>query len=127
VGSIPSSLNGLPYLRQPGGVLSGMSASDSTAVLRSASSQDALSLGVAALQTQMDSTRGISPTSQNTQPTVSASAPSATDVLPGVSAADMPNATQEQSSINNQALLLQQILGLFSVPASRTGPTSMIG
>ena len=88
-----------------------------------------VTLSVAALQKQeVDGIFGISQASQNTLPTVSAAATSATDVLPGISAADMTNATpQEQVSINGQALLLQQVQGLFGEPTSLTGTTNLIG
>jgi len=40
----------------------------------------------------------------------------------------MTNATpQEQASINDQALLLQQVQDLFGVPTSVTGTTNLIG
>ncbi|MGO9897512.1 MAG: hypothetical protein ACLPX8_25260 [Bryobacteraceae bacterium] len=129
MGSITNSLNGLSYLTQPGRLLSSLPASISTAVLQSASPQDVVTLSVAALQKQeVDGIFGISQASQNTLPTVSAAATSATDVLPGISAADMTNATpQEQVSINGQALLLQQVQGLFGEPTSLTGTTNLIG
>jgi hypothetical protein len=45
-------------------------------------------------------------------------------VLPGVAAADLTNATpQERFAINHQALLLQQVQGLFAEPGSTTGTT----
>jgi hypothetical protein len=54
--------------------------------------------------------------------------PQATNGLPGVSAADLANATpQEQAAINDQALLLQQVQGLFGAPASATGTTNVFG
>ena len=129
MGAITNSLNGLSYLTQPGGLLSTLPASISTAVLQSASPQDVVSLSMAALQTQeVDGIFGISQTSQNTLPTVSTAATSATDGIPGVSAADMTNATpQEQASINNQALLLQQVQGLFGEDASLTGTPNLVG
>jgi hypothetical protein len=98
-------------------------------VLQSASPQDVVNLSVAALQTQeVDGIFGISQASQSTLPILSAPASLPTDVLPGVSAADMTNATpQEQASINDQALLLQQAQGLFGVPTSLTGTTNLIG
>ena len=90
-------------------------------MLQSASPQDIVSLSVAVLQTQeMDGILGISLASQNTLPAlpiVSAPTIPETDVLPGVSATDLTNATaQEQASINDQELLLQQVQGLFGVP-----------
>jgi hypothetical protein len=129
MGSIANSLNGLSYLTQPGGLLSSLPAPISTAVLQSASPQDVVNLSVAALQTQeVDGIFGISLASQSTLPILSAPASLPTDVLPGVSAADMTNATpQEQASINDQALLLQQAQGLFGVPTSLTGTTNLIG
>jgi len=118
-------------LTQPGGPLSSLPASISTAALQSAWPQDVVSLSVAALQAQeVDGIFGISQASENTLPVlpiVSAPATQATDVLPGVSATDMTNATpQEQASINDQALLLQQIQGLFGVTTSATGTTNVI-
>ena len=132
MGSITNSLNGLSYLTQPGGLLSSLPAPISTAALQSASPQDVVSLSVAALQKQeVDGIFGISQASENTLPVlpiVSAPATQATDVLPGVSATDMTNATpQEQASINDQALLLQQVQDLFGVPTSVTGTTNLIG
>jgi len=129
MGAITNSMNGLSYLTQPGGPLSTLPASISTAVLQSASPQDVVSLSVAALQKQeVDGIFGISQTSQSTLPTVSAPITSATAGLPGVSAADMTNATpQEQATINDQALLLQQVQGLYGVPTSLTGTTNLIG
>ncbi|MGA3041111.1 MAG: hypothetical protein ABSF54_10030 [Bryobacteraceae bacterium] len=115
-------------MTQPGGLLSSLPVSVSTAVPQSASPQDVVSLSVAALQTQeVDGIFSISPESQSTLPILSAPATPATHVLPGVSAADMSNATpQEQASINDQALLLQQAQGLFGVPTSPAGTASLI-
>jgi hypothetical protein len=132
VGAITNSLNGLSYLTQPGGPLSSLPASISTAALQSAWPQDVVSLSVAALQAQeVDGIFGISQATQNTLPALpilSAPATPATEVLPGVSGADIANATpQEQASINDQALLLQQIQGLFGVTTSATGTTNVIG
>jgi hypothetical protein len=123
MGSIPNSLNALSYLTQPGGLLSSLPASVSTAVLQSASPQDVVSLSVAALQTQeVDGIFGISQASQNSLPIVFAPVTPATDVLPGVSAADMTNATpQEQSPINDEARLLQQILDGWHEPDKSGG------
>jgi len=128
MGSITNSLIGLSYLTQPGGLLSSLPASISTAALQSATPQDVVSLGVAALQTQkVDGIFGFVPASQNTLPILSAPATPATELLSGFSAADMTNATpQEQASINDQALLLQQVQGLFGVPTSLTGTTNLI-
>jgi hypothetical protein len=130
MGSIASSLNGLSYLTQPGGLLSSLPAPISTAVLQSASPQDLVKLSVAVLRTQeVDGMFGISKASENTLPILSAQASSpGTEVLPGVSAADMTKATpQEQASINDQALLLQQSQGLFGVPTILIGTTNLIG
>jgi hypothetical protein len=127
MGSIANSLSGLSYLTQPGGLLSSLPVEISTTALQSASPQDLVTLSAAAIQTQeVDGMFGISQASQTPLPILSAAATPATAVLPGVSAADMTNATaQQQASINDQALLLQQVQGLFGVPTSSTGTTSL--
>jgi hypothetical protein len=131
MGSVTNSLSGLSYLMQPGGPLSGMAAQMSPAQLQSAQPRDVVSLSMAALQTQVvDGLFGTSQPSQTKLPALpvasSATSPSATDVLPGVASADLTDATaQEQSAINNQALALQQVQGLFAEPASETGTTDV--
>lgn len=129
MGSIANSLNGLSYLTQPGGPLSNLPASLTTAELHSASPQDLVSLSMAALQAQnVSELFGISQDSQNPLLMLPIASQSATDLLPGVSAADLANATpQQQASINNQARLLQQVQGLFGEPASPPTTTNVIG
>jgi len=126
--SITNSLSGLSYLTAPGGLLSNLPVPISESDLQSASPQDLVSLSMAALQTQeTNDLFGISQTSQNTLPEVPIASPSATDVLPGVSAADLTNGTpQQEAAIYNQALLLQQVQSLFG-EASVTGTTSVFG
>jgi hypothetical protein len=89
---------------------------------------------MAAIGTQ-DAARlfGTSKSSQTTLPAMPVlpySSPAAsnsvspTDILPGVAAADLAGATsQEKAAINNQAMLLQQVQGLFAEPSSITGST----
>jgi len=129
MGSVTNSLSGLSYLMQQGGPLSSLAAQLSPAQLQSAQPRDVVSLSMAALQTQeVEGIFGTSQPSQTTLPALpvlpiaaSASSP-ATDVLPGVASADLTNATAEQqSAINNQALALQQVQGLFAEPASTAG------
>jgi hypothetical protein len=110
---------------QQGGPLSGLSAQMSPAQLQSAQPRDVVSLSMAAIEGLF----GISQPSQTTLPAlpvlpIASPSQSATDVLPGVASADLTNATaQEQSAINNQALALQQVQGLFAEPASTFGTT----
>jgi hypothetical protein len=132
MGSITSSLNGLSYLTQPGGLLSSLPAPISTAALQSASPQDVVNISVAALQTQeVDGIFGISQPSQTTLPVLpvaSEPATQSTAVLPGVAASDLASATpQQQASINDQALLLQQVQGLFGAATSASGTISLTG
>jgi hypothetical protein len=117
---------------QPGGPLAGLAAQMTPSQLQSAQPRDVVSLSLAALQTQVvDGLFGTSQpagTALPALPIASASASSsATDPLPGVASADLTDATaQEQSAINNQALALQQVQGLFAEPASVTGATDAL-
>jgi hypothetical protein len=134
MGSVTNSLNGLAYLMEAGNPLSGLAGRMSPAQLQSAQPQDVVSLSMAAIGTQeMEGLFGTSQSSQTTLPALPvqpatydatpASSP-ATDLLPGIAAADMTNATpQERFAIDNQAVLLQQVQGLFAEPASTTGTT----
>jgi hypothetical protein len=128
MGSTTNSLSGLFYLTQPGGLLPIMPASISTAGPQSASAHDVVSLSETARQTQeVDGKSGTSQASQNPLPIVSAPTNRAADVLPGSSAADTTNATpQAQASINDQALRLQQVQGLFALPLSLTASTNLL-
>ena len=137
MGSVTNSLSGLSYLMQQGGPLSSLAAQLSPAQLQSAQPRDVVSLSMAALQTQeVEGMFGISQPSQTALPALpvlpiqsaaSSASSSAADVLPGVASADLTNATsQEQSAINNQALALQQVQGLFAEPASTTGATNAL-
>ena len=134
MGSVTNSLSGLAYLMESGGPLSGLAGRMSPAQLQSAQPQDLVSLGMAAIGTQeMEGLFGTSHSSQTrlpalpVQPTAydsTSASSSATDMLPGVAAADLTNATpQERFAINHQALLLQQVQGLFAEPGSTTGTT----
>jgi hypothetical protein len=135
MGTVANSLAGISYLMQSGGPLAGLSAQLTPAQLQSAPSKDVVDLSMAALRTQeVDGLLGIAPASQTTLPAVpiasapaSATSASPTSVLPGVASADLASATpQEQSSINDQALALQQAQGLFAAPASTTGSTDVL-
>jgi hypothetical protein len=125
---IANSLNGLSYLTQPGGPLSSAAAWMSPAELKSASPHDLVTLSMAALQAQeVNGLFGISQ-SRNTLPALPIAFAPPTDLLPGVAPADLLNATpQEQAAVNNQALLLQQVQGLFGEPTSVTGKTNLFG
>jgi hypothetical protein len=111
----------LAYLTQPGGLLSNLPYAISTADLQSASPEDTVSLSLAAIQAQeADGLFGVSPTGQSATglPVVSDDA-SDTTILPGVSPADLSQATpQENAAINDQALLLQQSQALFDPPSA---------
>jgi len=131
--SVNNSLTGLSVLMQQGGPLSSLSTRMSPAQLESAPSKDIVSLSMAALHSQeADGLFGVTPASQTTLPVLpAASTPGSASpdtLLPGVSSADMANATpQEQSSLNDSALALQQAQALFAQPASTTGSTSVYG
>ena len=129
MGSISNSLSGLSCLTQPGGLFSNLPAPISAADLKSASPQDIVSLSIASLQTQeVNDLFGGSQGNQNAAPLIPLATPQAANALLGVSAADLANATpQEQAAINDQALLLQQVQGLFAAPAPATGTTNVFG
>ena len=129
MGSITNSLSGLSALMQSGGLLPDLPAPNSAADLHSASPQDIVSMSLATIQTQeVNVLFGASPGNQNTAPLLPTALSQATNVLQSVSAADLANATpQEHAAINNQALLLQQVQGLFGEPASVTGTTNALG
>ncbi len=132
MGSVTNSLSGLSYLMQKGGPLSNLSSSMTAAQLKSAPPQDVVNLSMAAIGMQeAEGLFGTSTPSQTTlpaMPVVPFAAPAATsstsptEILPGVASADLTNATsQENAAINNQAMFLQQVQGLFAEPASTTG------
>jgi len=77
------------------------------------------------MQTQeIDVLFGIPGSSQSTLPQI----PLAAVTSPGVSAADLTNATpQQQAAIENQALQQQQIQSLFGVPAPSASAYDLIG
>jgi len=131
MGSISNSLTGLSYLMQQGGPLASLSAQLTPAQLQSAPAKDVVSLSMAALQAQqVDGLFGIAPASQTTLPAlpIDNTSTSPTTLLPGVASADLTNASpQEQSSINDQALALQQVQGLFAIPASTAGSIDAFG
>jgi len=111
MGTVSSS--GLSYLTQQGGLLANLSPAVSLSALQSASPEDVASLSQAAVQAQQaDGLFGIPQADQSgvTLPATSG-VPSDGAILPGVSTADLSNATpQEKGAINDQALLLQQAL-----------------
>jgi len=127
--AVTNSLNGLAYLMQAGNPLSNLPASLSAADLQSAPLQDVVSLSLAAIQMQqVNELFGIPPAAQDTLPALPISATQSTDALPGVPAADLVNASpQEQAAVNYQALLLQQVEGLFAESTSAAGATDLIG
>ena len=112
MGTVSSS--GLSYLTQQGGPLANLSPAVSQSVLQAASPKDVASLSEAAVQAQqVASLFGISQASSQTGVTLPAAA-SGGATLPGVSTADLTNATShEKDAINSQALLLQQAQQLF--------------
>ncbi|SPE30209.1 hypothetical protein SBA3_1630012 [Candidatus Sulfopaludibacter sp. SbA3] len=128
MGSISNSLSGLSFLTQPGGPLSNLPAPLSTAELQSAPAQDLVSLSMSAIQEQnVNELFGISPPASDTLPALPITSQQTADILPGVSAADLTNATPEQqSAINDQALLLQQVQALFGLPTSTAGTTNVL-
>ncbi len=74
----------------------------------------------------MDGLSGISSSAQVALPGLTTASTAASDVLPGVSSADLTNATpQQQASIDNQALQLQQVQTLFGIPAPTAGTTDL--
>jgi hypothetical protein len=134
MGSVTNSLSGLSYLMQVGGPLSNLASRMSPAQLQSAQPEELVSLSMAQIRTQQaEGLFGISGSSQTTLPAmpVQPFAPAAasgsaspTEILPGVAAADLTNATpQQNAAINNQAMLLQQVQGLFAEPSLMMGST----
>ena len=122
MGSISNSLSGLSCLTQPGGLLSKLPAPISAADLQSASPQDIVSLSIASLQTQeVNALFGASQGNQTAVPLSPLATPQAANALPGVPAAE------DQAAINDQALLLQQVQGLFAASAPATGTTNVFG
>jgi len=121
--------NGLSYLTQPGGLLSNLPSPVSASVLQSATPQDLVSLSDAALQLQVvDALFGVQPSAPSPSLELPVLSSQSGNVLPGVSSADLANATpQEQAAISDQALALQQMQGLFSEPATSTSTFSLIG
>lgn len=129
--SVTNPLNGLSYLTQQGGLLSSLPVKISSAELQSASPQDVVNLSVAALQNQeVDGIFGISSSSRSsliTLPAAAASSASSSEVLPGVSSADLTNASpQQQAALNDQALQLQQVDGLFGASTSTSGSINLL-
>ena len=135
MGSVANSLAGLSYLMQSGGPLAGLSAQLTPAQLRSAPSKDVVDLSMAAVRAQeVDALFGIAPASQTTLPALPIASASAsasaspTSVLPGVASADLASATPQcLSALNDQALALQQVQGLFGKPASTAGLMDVSG
>jgi hypothetical protein len=119
LGTVSSS--GLSYLTQQGGPLANLSPAVSLSALQSASPKDVVSLSEAAVEAQQaDVLFGIPHAEQSgaTLPAASA-APADGVTLPGVSSADLSNATpQEKGAINGEALLLQQAQELFGEPST---------
>ncbi|MBV8730417.1 MAG: hypothetical protein JO336_11485 [Acidobacteriia bacterium] len=128
MGSVTNSLSGLSYLTQPGGVLSNLPPAINEE-LSSAPTQDVVSLSNAAVQTQeVDGLFGVASSATETSaPELPVLSPQ-TYALPGVSSADLANATpQQQAEINIQALYLQQVEGLFGETAQPAGTTNVMG
>ena len=124
------SSTGLSYLTQQGGLLANLSPIFvSLSTLQSASPKDVVSLSEAAVQAQqVDVLFGVPGGNQSgvTLPVTSA-APSDGVILPGVSSADLSNATpQQEGAINGDAALLQQAQELFGEP-SAPNPISIYG
>lgn len=83
---------------------------------------------------EVDALFGIAPASQTTLPALPIASASAsasaspTSVLPGVASADLASATPQcLSALNDQALALQQVQGLFGEPASTAGLMDVSG
>jgi hypothetical protein len=130
--SVPTATSGLSYLTQPGGLLSNLPSGITAADLQKAPASDVVALSNAALEAQqVDGLFGISQQTASTlqlpvldaNPTASSTG---SQILPGVSSADLNSATAaQQYTINNQALALQQTQELFgSTPAA---PVSFVG
>jgi hypothetical protein len=112
-----SSTAGLAYLTQSGGVLSNLPSGVSASTLKSASPQDVVSLSQAAIEAQQaNGLFGTTTTPPNLYGLPVTSSPTTgTNLLPGVSTADLTNATpQENSALNAQALQLQQAQSIFN-------------
>jgi hypothetical protein len=129
MGSIPSSMSGLSYLTTPGGLLSNLPSPVSPSDLSSASPQDLVTISAAALEAQVvDSLFGGSQPGSTATISLPVTSTGQGTVLPGVSSADLINATaQQQTAINVEALLLQQVESLFGQTASTTGTVSLLG
>jgi hypothetical protein len=121
--SVPSAATGLSYLTQPGGLLSNLPSGITTADLQSAPSSDVVALSDAALEAQqVDGLFGISQQTQSALQlpvleanSTASSTATGSQILPGVSSADLSSATAaQQYAINNQALALQQTQELFA-------------
>ena len=128
MGSLTNALPGLSYLTQPGGVLSNLPSAISED-LSTAPAQDVVSLSDAAVQTQeVDGLFGVAPSApQTSAPELPVLSPQTTNPLPGVSSADLANATpQQQAGINRQALSLQEVQGLFGETTPPAGTTNVI-
>jgi hypothetical protein len=112
--TISNAINGLSYLTQPGGVLSNQPA-PIVDDLQSAPQQDVVSLSDATLEAQeVSGIFGLPLPDQNTAVTLPALSQSTTEILPGVSNADLSSATpQQQATINTEAVGLQEVQGLF--------------
>jgi hypothetical protein len=112
MGSVSSLPSGLAYLTQPGGVLSNLPSSVSTADLQSASPEDIVSLSLAAIQAQnVDGLFGVSPTDSGT-----ADSTNENSILSLLGSAALTNATpQEKAEISAQAVSSQQIQALFNL------------
>jgi hypothetical protein len=118
---------------QVGGPLSNLASRMSPAQLQLAQPEDLVSLSMAQIRTQQaEGLFGISGSSQTTLPAMpvlpfapaASGSASPTEILPGVAAADLANATpQQNAAINNQAVLLQQVQGLFAEPSLMMGST----
>ncbi len=123
------SSTGLSYLTQQGGLLANLSPAVSLSALQSASPEDVVSLSQTAVQAQqVDVLFGIPQAGQSgvTLP-ATAAAPSDGVILPGVSSADLSNATpQEKGAINGAAALLQQAQELFGEPSTSAPNTLSI-
>lgn len=113
MGSVSSATSGLSYLTQAGGLLSNLPNGITAAELQSAPASDVVELSDAALAAQQAS--DLFGTAQQTElPVLSAAATAANQILPGVSSADLTNATaQQQYTINSEALQAQQTQALF--------------
>lgn len=115
------STTGLSYLTQQGGLLANLSPAVSLSALQSASPTDVVSLSEAAVQAQQVGVLFGTPQADQSGVTlpVTSAAPSDGVILPGVSSADLSNATpQQEGAINGEALLLQQAQELFGEPSA---------